>query len=142
MMAADVEAICGPTGKHDRDRTAYRHGTEPRQLPLGGALVQTDRPRARTTDGREVTLPTWEVFSSRDLLGEIALGRMLAGLSARRYRAGGEPVGEIELRGTSRSAISRRFRRATEGSPSCSAGTSRAWTCWRSSSTGCTSAST
>jgi putative transposase len=114
MLAADVTRVCGPKGKHDRDRVAYRHGTEPRQVPLGGALVKTDRPRARTTDGREVTLPTWEVFSSRDLLSEIALGRMLAGLSARRYRAGAEPVGEIELRGTSRSAISRRFRRATE----------------------------
>jgi len=76
--------------------------------------VKADRPRARTTDGREVSLPTWEVFSARDLLGEIALGRMLAGLSARRYRAGAEPVGEVRLHGTSRSAISRRFRRATE----------------------------
>lgn len=114
MMAADVEAICGPKGKHDADRGAYRHGSEERLVPLGGALATTDRPRARTTDGGEVELPTWEVFRSRDLLGEIALGRMLAGLSARRYRAGGEPVGEIELRGTSRSAISRRFRRATQ----------------------------
>jgi len=114
ILAADVERICGPKGKHDADRGAYRHGTEERLLPLGGALVRADRPRARTTDGREVELPSWVAFSSRDLLGEIALGRMLAGLSARRYRAGAEPVGEIRLHGTSRSAISRRFRRATE----------------------------
>lgn len=114
ILAADVERICGPKGKHDADRAAYRHGTEPRLLPLGGQLVKTDRPRARFAEGREVELPTWDVFSSRDLLGEIALGRMLAGLSTRRYRAGAEPVGELELRGTSRSAISRRFRRATE----------------------------
>lgn len=40
-------------------------------------------------------------------------GRMLAGLSTRRYLAGAEPIGEVEVRGTSRSAISRRFRRAT-----------------------------
>lgn len=114
MMASDVDRICGPKGKHDADRAAYRHGTEARQVPLGGALVDTERPRARTTEGREVRLPTWEVFSRRDLLGEIALGRMLAGLSARRYRAGSEPVGGVELHGTSRSAISHRFRRATE----------------------------
>jgi len=114
ILAADVTRVCGPKGKHDADRAAYRHGTEPRQLPLGGALVNTDRPRARTTHGREVQLPAWKVFSQRDLLGEIALGRMLAGLSARRYRAGSEPVGEVELHGTSRSAISRRFRQATE----------------------------
>jgi hypothetical protein len=114
ILAADVTRVCGPKGKHDRDRVAYRHGTEGRQVPLGGGMVKTDRPRARTKDGEEVELPTWEVFSSRDLLSEIALGRMLAGLSARRYLAGSEPVGQVELQGTSRSAISRRFRRATE----------------------------
>jgi putative transposase len=97
ILAADVERICGPKGKHDRGRAAYRHGSEERLLALGGALVKTDRPRARTTEAREVSLPTWEVFSSRDLLHEIALGRMLAGLSARRYRAGAEPVGEVRL---------------------------------------------
>lgn len=113
ILAADVARVCGAKGKHDRDRVAYRHGTEPRQLSLGGALVQAERPRVRTKDGREVALPTWEVFSQRDLLGEIALGRMLAGLSTRRYRPGAEPVGEVELRGTSRSTILRRFRRAT-----------------------------
>ncbi len=113
ILAADVARVCGPKGRHDADRMAYRHGTEPRQLPLGGALVQAERPRVRTKDGAEVALPTWEVFSQRDLLEEIALGRMLAGLSTRRYRAGAEPVGEVELRGTSRSTISRRFRRAT-----------------------------
>ena len=26
MMAADVDALCGPRGKHDPDRTATRHG--------------------------------------------------------------------------------------------------------------------
>ena len=34
---------------------------------------------------------------------------MLVGLSTRRYRAGLEPVGKVEPRATSRSAISRRF---------------------------------
>src|SRR6266511_3981087 len=101
-------------GKHGADREAYRHGTERRLLPLGGALVGADRPRARTTEGREVPLPTWEVFSSRELLHEIALGRMRAGLSARRSLAGSEPVGEVELRGTSLSFIFFRFRAATE----------------------------
>jgi putative transposase len=143
MLAADVARICGPKGKHDADRVAYRHGTEHQAAAARGALVKTDRPRTKTKDGREVELPTWEVFSRRDLLGEIALGRMLAGLSACRYRAGAEPVGEIELWGTSRSAISRRFRRGTRpSSPSCSAETSRVWTCWRCSSMACTWAST
>lgn len=113
ILAADVARICGPKGKHDASRRAYRHGTEVRLIPLGGALVGIDRPRARSKDGREVQVPSYEVFANRDLLEEVAVGRMLAGLSTRRYRAGAEPVGEVELRGSSRSAISRRFRRAT-----------------------------
>jgi putative transposase len=59
ILAADVERICGPKGKHDADRAAYRHGTEERLLPLGGDLVRADRPRARTIEGREMQLPAW-----------------------------------------------------------------------------------
>jgi transposase-like protein len=113
LLQADLARLCGARGKHERGRTAYRHGTETRQLVLGSALVAAARPRARTTAGREVRLPTWELFSARDPLDELALGRMLAGLSTRRYRAGEAAVGDVALRGVARSAISRRFRRAT-----------------------------
>src|SRR6266581_3286933 len=115
IMAADVARICGPRGKHLPEREAYRHGSEPRLVPLGGALVEVERPRVRSTGSKEVPLPSYEVFTARDLLDDVALGRMLAGLSTRRYRAGEAPTGDVELKGTSRSAISRRFRRATEG---------------------------
>jgi len=114
IMAADVTRVCGPRGKHDPDRTAYRHGDEPRLIPLGGALTAVEKPRMRSKDGKEVPLPCYEMFARRDLLDETALGRMLAGLSTRRYRAGADPVGDVPLRGTSRSTISRRFRRGTQ----------------------------
>ncbi|MGH2626707.1 MAG: transposase [Anaerolineales bacterium] len=114
IMAADVTRICGPRGKHVPERTAYRHGDEPRLVPLGGALTAVEKPRMRSTDGKEVPLPSYEVFARRDLLDETALGRMLAGLSTRRYRAGADPVGDVPLRGVSRSTISRRFRRGTQ----------------------------
>ncbi len=45
---------------------------------------------------------------------EIALGRMLAGLSTRRYGAGAEPMGDIRSKATSRSAVSRRFKAGTQ----------------------------
>ncbi len=113
IMAADVARICGPRGKHLPEREAYRHGSGTRRG--GGALVEVERPRVRSTGSKEVPLPSYEVFTARDLLDDVALGRMLAGLSTRRYRAGEAPTGDVELKGTSRSAISRRFRRATEG---------------------------
>jgi len=51
MMAADVEALCGPKSKQDPDRTATRHGSEAGSVTLGGRRVAMRRPRVRATDG-------------------------------------------------------------------------------------------
>jgi putative transposase len=62
-------------------------------------------------------VPAYELFRSTEILGRIALERMLAGLSTRRYGHGLEPVGEqvaATAVSTSRSAVSRRFVAATE----------------------------
>jgi transposase-like protein len=59
----------------------------------------------------------YELFSQTEVLGRMAMQRMLAGLSTRRYPAGLEPVGErVEktAHSTSKSAVSRRFVAATE----------------------------
>jgi putative transposase len=87
-------------------------------VTLGGRRVRVDRPRVRTADGtREVPVPTWEAFSSTELLDQLAVERMLARLSTRRYPVGLEPVGtrvEQAASATSKSAVSRRFVAATE----------------------------
>jgi transposase-like protein len=115
LLDGDVTAAAGPKGRHDATRTAYRHSRQSSSVVLGGRRVAMDRPRARRADGGgEVQLPTWQAFSDTDLLDELATGRMLAGLSTRRYPAGLEPVGEtLDASGTSRSAVSRRFVRRT-----------------------------
>ena len=118
MLAADVARLVGPKGRHNPDREAVRHGSEPGQVTLGGRRVRVRRPRVRSADGtRELPVPTYQLFASTDLLGQLALERMLAKLSCRRYPAGLEPVGvqvESTASGTSKSAISRRFVAATE----------------------------
>jgi transposase-like protein len=118
MMAADVEAVCGPKGRHDAARSAVRHGTGDGSVTLGGRRVPVTRPRMRATDGTgELPVACYEAFSSTEVLGRMAMGRMLAGLSTRRYPAGLEPVGakvEAVARSTSKSAVSRRFVTATE----------------------------
>jgi putative transposase len=117
MLAADVARLVGPTGRHNPERVAVRHGSEPGQVTLGGRRVRVRRPRVRTADGsRELPVPTYQAFASTDLLDQLALERMLAKLSCRRYPAGLEPVGtqvESTASGTSKSAISRRFVAAT-----------------------------
>ena len=113
LMAEEVEDVCGPKGRHDPDRTAYRHGTDDGEVTLGGRRVPVERPRMRTKDGEEeVPCRTYEHFASRDQLSRVVLERMLAGVSTRRYRRLQEPVGEqVEqlARSTSKSAVSRTF---------------------------------
>lgn len=118
LMEEDVTALCGPKGRHDPARAAVRHGSEAGSVVLGGRRVPVRRPRVRTADGAgEVAVPAYELFSQTELLGRMAMEKMLGKLSTRRYPLGLEPVGETvqqRARSTSKSAVSRRFVAATE----------------------------
>ena len=118
LMEADVSTLAGPKGKHNMVRMAVRHGRERGSVTLGGRRVPITRPRVRAADGSgEVAIASYELFSSTELLGKMALERMLAGLSTRRYRVGLEPVGgqvDEKSSATSKSAVSRRFVAMTE----------------------------
>jgi len=118
LMEADVAAACGPRGKHDAHRAATRHGTERGSVTLGGRRLSVARPRVRAADGSgEVPVPSYQLFSSTELLGRMAMERILAGVSTRRYPVALEPVGdaiEDEAKATSKSAVSRKFVAMTE----------------------------
>jgi transposase-like protein len=118
IMEQDVAAVCGPKGRHDSQRTATRHGHERGSVTLGGRRVAVTRPRMRAVDGSgELAVASYELFSGTEVLGRMAMARMLAGLSTRHYPSGLEPVGartEQAAASTSRSAVSRRFVAATE----------------------------
>ena len=116
LLEAEVDAVVGPKGKHDPDRTAVRHGHEGGEVTLGGRRVPVSRPRARTADGEhEVELGTYAHFASRDPLADVMLERMLAGVSTRRYARTGE-----------RSALRSTRSRARPASRRCRASSSRA----------------
>ncbi len=118
LMEADVTAVAGPKGRHDAGRSAVRHGSERGSVTLGGRRVPVARPRVRAADGSgELPVATYELFSGTEMLGSMALERMLAGLSTRRYPVGLEPVGERiaeTASATSKSAVSRKFVAMTE----------------------------
>ena len=118
MFAEDATRLCGPDGKHNPDRAGYRHGSEDGSVTLGGRRIPVTRPRVRAADGSgELHLTSYELFSATEILGRLALEKMLAGLSSRRYPAGLEPAGqavEQAAAATSKSAVSRRFVAATE----------------------------
>jgi transposase-like protein len=118
MFGEDAERLCGPESKHNPGRAGYRHGAGAGSVTLGGRRVPVTRPRVRAADGSgELRLPWYDLFSSTEILGQMALEKMLAGLSSRRYSAGLEPAGqavEAAAAATSKSAVSRRFVVATE----------------------------
>ena len=118
MFASDVSAVAGSRGKHDPERVAVRHGSGPGSVALGGRRVPVTRPRVRAVDGSgELPVASYEVFTATEVLGRMALERMLGGLSTRRYGLGLEPVGEAvneTATSTSKSAVSRRFVQQTE----------------------------
>jgi putative transposase len=117
MFEAEITAVAGPKGRHNPDRVAVRHGTGKGSVILGGRRVAVSRPRARTLDGHEVPVQAYSAFACDDLLGQVVLERMLAGVATRRHARIAEPLGKDVLEGarsTGRSAVSRRFIRATE----------------------------
>jgi len=63
-----------------------RHAPERGSVTLSGRRVPVDRPRVRAVDGSgELRGPAYELFSSTEILGRMAMGPMLVGVSTRRY---------------------------------------------------------
>ena len=109
MLEEDRTAICGPRYHHQADRTASRAGTVPSEVVLGGRKVAIRRPRVRR-DGAEMPLPTFHLMASEDPLNRRIVEQMLVGVATRQYARSLEPLpATMTTRGTSKSAVSRRF---------------------------------
>ena len=113
LMEREVDEVVGPRGKHNRDRTAKRHGHEDGSMTLGGRRVPVRRPRMRTSDDEhELPVSTYEYFADRDPLTRAVMDRMLAGAP---------PVGSPAWASRSVRRSSRtRARRASRRCRSCS----------------------
>lgn len=109
MLEEDRVAICGPRYQHQAVRTASRAGTAASEVVLGGRKVSIRRPRVRA-NGQEVRLPTFRAFADEDPLNRRVVEQMLVGVGTRQYGRSLEPAGSaVVTRGTSKSAVSRRF---------------------------------
>jgi putative transposase len=113
LLEQERTELCGPRYRHEPERAAHRAGFAAGELAMGGRRVHVRRPRVRN-DERELELPTWKQFSSEDPLHARALEEMVIGVSTRKYRRALEELPpEVKDRGTSKSAVSRRFIAAT-----------------------------
>jgi putative transposase len=115
MLEEERTELCGPRYEHDPQRQALRAGSVPSSLSLGGRRVEVQRPRARSVEGRELTLPSWRRWSARDPLEKRAVEQMLVGVSTRRYARSLESIpDDFRVRGVGKSAVSERFVVGTE----------------------------
>jgi transposase-like protein len=109
MMEEDRITVCGARYAHEPDRAASRAGSVASEVVLGGRKVAVQRPRVRA-DGHEVALPTFQLMAQTDPLNRRVVEQMLVGVSTRQYARSLEPIGDaVTSRGTSKSAVSRRF---------------------------------
>jgi hypothetical protein len=105
--------VGGPKHAKLAQRQGNGHGSAPGSVVLGGRRVPVERPRGRTVTGDEIELATYATFSNDDLLSQVGMEPMLAGVATRRYARVNEPVGDdldAQARSTSRSSVSRRHK--------------------------------
>jgi transposase-like protein len=109
MLEEDRVALCGPRYAHGVARAAARAGTVRSEVVLGGRKIAVRRPRVRA-GGQEVSLPTFCAMADVDPLNRRVVEQMLVGVTTRRYARSLEPApATVTSRGTSKSAVSRRF---------------------------------
>jgi len=110
VLEEERAQLCGVRYRHDPQRRAGRAGAMASSLTLGGRRVQVERPRVRSREGYELTLPSWRAWSARDPLEQRTLEQMVLGISTRRYARSLEALPEeLKVRGISKSAVSQRF---------------------------------
>ena len=115
LLDEELASKIGPKHAKNPDRVGNWHGTTTGQVVLGGRKVSVERPRGRLVAGGEIGSDTWDVFATDDLLQQVIVERMLAGVATRRHVLVAEPVGDtVKARSVSKSAVSRRFITATE----------------------------
>jgi transposase-like protein len=110
ILEQEREALCGPTRFWQPSRQAYRYGFDEGRLVLGGRTVKVPKPRVRSTEGRELELPSWRHFAEEDPLRERVVRQILAGVSTRNYGDSLEDLPDrLQAGMTSSSSVSRRF---------------------------------
>jgi transposase-like protein len=110
MLEADRTELCGPKWGRGSNREVVRAGTTRSEVTLGGRRVSITRPRARTSDGAEVSLPTFLWAANRDPLDRATMSAVSAGVSMRGYESTLDPLPPgVDDRSTAKSSVSRRF---------------------------------
>ena len=111
MMQEEVRELVGERSQRQAERTASRWGNERGYCVVMGQKVPIQRPRVRTTDDKEVRLGSYEMFHRGEPLTETVWGKLMLGLSTRKYD---QAIRQFtEAYGLEKSAISEHFIEAS-----------------------------
>lgn len=114
-MEADRIALCGAKGVPDPQRRATRGGSTASLVVLGGQRIAMPQLRARSVDGGELALPSFERDAGSDPLDAATMAASAADVSTRRYASTQEPVSAVHRpSASSKSAVSRRFAQLSQ----------------------------
>lgn len=87
VMENEVEGIVGRRSKRNRDRNAYRWGTETGYCVIDGQKVPVERPRIRNRqNNHEIPLGSYELFQRSSLIQETVWHKIMYGLTMRSYK--------------------------------------------------------
>ena len=110
LMEQERTSLCGAKGVPNRERRAMRGGHTTSRVTLGGRRIEIRRPRARSVQGAEVSLPSFTWAADREVLDAHTLDAVAVGVSTRRYARSLDALpDDIKQCSTSKSAVSRRF---------------------------------
>ena len=116
LVEEEIQGLCGPKHRPKEGGRYYRSGTSPSEVYLEGRRVPAKRPRVRRRSGDdkslEVHLYTWKTAQSADAWEEAMMRAILCGVSTRDQKR----LHESELKGLSKSSVSRLWQRKAAGS--------------------------
>lgn len=112
LLREEVRQLCGERHDRDRPRGNVRWTKQRGSVYLADQKVPINRPRVRNLiENREVSLPLYERLQQSLGHDELALRKLLHGISCRRYAESSALIPEVF--GVSAGQVSKRFKRAS-----------------------------
>lgn len=111
LIQDEVVQLVGDRHERREDRQAYRWGRERGFVSFAGQKLPIQRPRVRSTEGKEVPLERYELFRDDRRLEQSVLDRVLRRVSTRDYEG---TIDEFcNGYGVKKSSVSRRWKAAS-----------------------------
>lgn len=111
LIQDEVTKLVGSRHERREDRQAYRWGKERGFVSFAGQKLPLERPRVRSTEGKEVQLERYELFQDEGRLERSVVDRVLRRVSTRDYEGTVEEF--CDGYGVKKSSVSRHWKSAS-----------------------------